>query len=55
MVFSSLVFLLLFFTVTILLYYAVPFRLKNAVILLSGIAFYAWGNRFTSSSCFFRR
>lgn len=43
MVFSSLVFLLLFFTVSILLYYAVPFRLKNAVILLSGIAFYAWG------------
>lgn len=43
MVFSSLVFLLLFFTLSILLYYAVPFRLKNAVILLSGIAFYAWG------------
>lgn len=43
MVFSSLVFLLLFFTLSILLYYAVPFRLKNAVILLSGIVFYAWG------------
>lgn len=43
MVFSSLVFLLLFFTASILLYYAVPFRFKNAVILLSGILFYAWG------------
>ncbi|MCM1336042.1 MAG: MBOAT family protein [Eubacterium sp.] len=43
MVFSSLVFLLLFFTASILLYYLVPFRLKNAVILLSGIVFYAWG------------
>lgn len=43
MVFSSLVFLLLFFTASILLYYIVPFRLKNAVILLSGILFYAWG------------
>lgn len=43
MVFSSLIFLLLFFTASILLYYAVPFRLKNAVILLSGILFYAWG------------
>lgn len=43
MVFSSLVFLLLFFTASILLYYAVPFKLKNAAILLSGILFYAWG------------
>lgn len=43
MVFSSLVFLLLFFTVTMLLYYAVPFWLKNTVILISGIVFYAWG------------
>ena len=43
MFFSSLVFLLLFFTASILLYYAVPFRFKNAVILLSGILFYAWG------------
>lgn len=43
MVFSSLIFLLLFFTASILLYYAVPFRFKNAVILLSGILFYAWG------------
>ncbi len=43
MVFSSLIFLLLFFTASILLYYVVPFKLKNAVILLSGILFYAWG------------
>lgn len=43
MVFSSLIFLLLFFTASILLYYAVPFKLKNAAILLSGILFYAWG------------
>lgn len=43
MVFSSLIFLLLFFMASILLYYVVPFKLKNAVILLSGILFYAWG------------
>ncbi len=43
MVFSSVVFIFLFFVLTMLIYYAVPFKLKNFVILVSGFAFYAWG------------
>ena len=43
MVFSSLTFLFVFLTVTLLLYYAAPKKLKNAVILISGLMFYAWG------------
>ncbi len=43
MVFSSVVFIFLFFTLTMLLYYAVPFRFKNFVIFVSGFVFYAWG------------
>ena len=43
MVFSSLVFIFLFFVAVMLIYYAVPKKLKNFVILLSGIVFYAWG------------
>lgn len=33
----------LFLPVTLLLYYAVPFRFKNAVLFLTGLLFYAWG------------
>lgn len=43
MVFSSLTFLFAFLTVTLILYYAVPKKLKNVVILISGLLFYAWG------------
>ncbi|MGN0655562.1 MAG: MBOAT family protein, partial [Ruminiclostridium sp.] len=43
MVFSSLVFIFLFFVAVMLIYYAAPKKLKNFVILLSGIVFYAWG------------
>ena len=43
MVFSSLVFVFLFLVITLGLYYAVPFRFKNFVILISGLVFYAWG------------
>lgn len=43
MVFSSLTFLFAFLTVTLILYYAVPKKLKNVVILVSGLLFYAWG------------
>lgn len=32
-----------FLTATLILYYAVPKKLKNAVILVSGLLFYAWG------------
>ena len=43
MVFSSVVFIFLFFVLTMLIYYAVPFKFKNFVIFLSGFVFYAWG------------
>ena len=43
MVFSSLVFLFLFLIGTLTVYYAVPKCMKNAVILLSSLIFYAWG------------
>ncbi|MBQ8842883.1 MAG: MBOAT family protein [Ruminiclostridium sp.] len=33
----------LFFVLTMLIYYAVPFKLKNFIILISGLVFYAWG------------
>ena len=43
MVFSEPVFMFMFLPVTLLVYYAVPFRLKNAVLFLSGLLFYSWG------------
>ena len=43
MVFSSVVFLFLFLPATLLLYYIVPFKLKNLILLLVSLVFYAWG------------
>ncbi|MBQ8015134.1 MAG: MBOAT family protein [Clostridia bacterium] len=43
MVFSEPVFMFIFLPVSLLLYYAVPFRFKNAVLFLTGLLFYAWG------------
>ncbi len=43
MVFSEPVFMFLFLPVTLLIYYAVPFRFKNAVLFLTGLFFYSWG------------
>ena len=43
MVFSSLVFIFLFLTGTLTVYYIAPKKLKNTVILLSGLIFYTWG------------
>jgi len=43
MVFSSVVFLLYFLPLFLLVYYLTPAKLKNYVILLFSIAFYAWG------------
>ncbi len=44
MVFSSTIFLCVFLPVVLLLYYAAPgIHLKNAVLLLSSLFFYAWG------------
>ncbi|MBR9845053.1 MAG: MBOAT family protein [Algicola sp.] len=43
MLFSSPVFLFLFLPVTLLLYYIIPKKFKNAFLLLMSIAFYSWG------------
>lgn len=43
MVFSSLLFLFRFLPVVLLLYYLFPRRLKNLVLLLFSLFFYAWG------------
>ena len=43
MIFSSLTFLLIFLPVTLLLYYIVPKRAKNFILLLCSLIFYAWG------------
>lgn len=43
MVFSSLTFLFAFLVITLILYYISPRKLKNVVILVSGLLFYAWG------------
>lgn len=43
MVFSSLIFLIVFLPVVLGLYYLIPGRGKNVVLLLASILFYAWG------------
>ncbi len=43
MIFSSVTFLFLFLPFTLLLYYIVPKKLKNAVLLVTSLVFYAWG------------
>lgn len=43
MVFSSIPFLYYFLPVSLVLYFAVPLSLKNAVLLLVSLFFYAWG------------
>ncbi len=43
MVFSSLTFLFAFLPLTLIVYYLVPKKVKNIVILISGLVFYAWG------------
>lgn len=43
MLFSSITFLYYFLPAFLLLYYLVPARLKNSVILLASLIFYAWG------------
>ena len=43
MVFSSLNFLFLFLPAVLALYFAVPFRFKNAVMLAFSLIFYGWG------------
>lgn len=43
MVFSSLVFLFVFLPLVLLLYFVVPFKFKNIVLLVFSLFFYAWG------------
>ena len=43
MVFSSLVFLFAFLPVTLAVYYLAPDRIKNPILLLASLIFYAWG------------
>ena len=43
MIFSSVQFLYWFLPIVILLYFAVPWKLKNAVLLLASLAFYFFG------------
>lgn len=43
LVFSSLLFLFRFLPIVFLIYYLVPFKLKNTVLFLSSLFFYTWG------------
>lgn len=43
MVFSSITFLYFFLPAVLLIYYISPGKIKNVVLLLSGLFFYAWG------------
>ena len=43
MVFSSLTFLFYFLPIVLILYYLVPKKLKNIVLLISSLSFYFWG------------
>ena len=43
MVFSSIEFIFYFLPIVLLIYYIVPKRAKNVVLLIASLAFYAWG------------
>ena len=43
MVFSSIPFLFFFLPLCLILYYAVPFSMKNGILLVFSLIFYAWG------------
>lgn len=43
MVFSSLTFIYIFLPVVLILYFISPMKIKNLIIFISGILFYAWG------------
>ena len=43
MLFSGIPFLFYFLPVVLAIYFLAPFRLKNAVLLVSSLVFYAWG------------
>ncbi|TQR44039.1 MBOAT family O-acyltransferase [Paenibacillus popilliae] len=43
MLFSSLLFLFVFLPIVLALYYISPWRIKNLILFVSSLAFYAWG------------
>ena len=43
MIFSSIPFMFFFFPLFLLLYYLVPYKLKNYCLLIFSLVFYAWG------------
>lgn len=43
MLFSSIVFLFTFLPVVLILYYLLPVRFRNVILLLASLVFYAWG------------
>ncbi len=43
MVFSSLVFMYVFLPIVLILYFISPVKVKNLILLVSGLIFYAWG------------
>ncbi|SDE81884.1 alginate O-acetyltransferase complex protein AlgI [Paenibacillus sp. cl6col] len=43
MVFSSLIFLYFFLPITLLIYFITPNQLRNAILIVASLVFYAWG------------
>ena len=43
MLFSSITFLFLFLPIVLAVYYLVPYKVKNIVLLIASLFFYAWG------------
>ena len=43
MVFSSVVFLYIFLPIMLLVYFIVPKKFKNAVMIIASLIFFAWG------------
>ncbi|MEF2245732.1 MBOAT family O-acyltransferase [Paenibacillus sp. IITD108] len=43
MVFSSVIFLFYFLPLVLILYFSVPFKFKNVILLIFSLVFYAWG------------
>lgn len=43
MLFSSITFLLIFLPVTLVLYFVVPHKFRNIIMLIASLIFYAWG------------
>ena len=43
MLFSSITFLFMFLPIVLAVYYLVPYKAKNIVLLIASLFFYAWG------------